>query len=340
MALSMQRGPRSRICVRGFRKDPLGITAFAVLLGILVRNISSGIGFHRQVPMAFGYSGHHTKLEKQPVTSHVDRRSLLSGIVATSIYGVAGAVPPLIGVGQPARAEKAWQLQLPRTWQVFSQSDQPAAGDNRPVALIVAGDNKKGGELVVLRVPLQTKSGDNAVTARELFDYFSTPADKKPKVTQQQVIDEIAKSQKSQPGLTQFSLTGVPTEKVKSGRRYLQYEFDSSICPGEVVKGVKGDRCVQPDSEDEVPFLKRHHLITVTVSTPDTGDELPLLWLVDVSGPSDSWSAVKDNADVMSLSFQVANEELLEKERQAELAKLNEDLQKLQAAQEKQAATA
>jgi len=239
------------------------------------------------------------------------------GIFAVS-YGLV--TPQLASPPLPAFAQQAWQLQLPRTWQTLSQEQPPPPGVRKPVALVVAGNEEQGGELVVLRVPLSTDPRDpNAAASKDLIGYFSTAPGKTPSVKQQKVVDAVVQSQKTSPGITKFDLTGPPTEAIKGTRRYVYYDYESSICQGEVVRGSKRDRCERPDNGQEIPLLDRHHAITLTVA--NEGQEGNFLWLLDVSGPSENWKNVTEAATTIKNSFELGSEDTLEKDRTLELTK-------------------
>jgi len=237
---------------------------------------------------------------------------------------VTGLLPPLAAAPVPARAEQAWQLRLPRTWRTFSQTPAPPPDVKRPTALVVAGNPELGGELVVLRVPLPSDPKDpNAAASADLVRYFATPSDKKPSVKIEKVVDAVAQSQKTSPGLIKFGLLGSPFERTAGGRRYVRYEYEASLCQGLVQKGVNGDQCTRPETgEDLLPFNRRH-AITLTVTPEDTSgaSRVDYLWLLDVSGPLDAegWKAVSEQVETASQSFELGSEEQLERDRTAEI---------------------
>lgn len=247
------------------------------------------------------------------------RRDTLAGAVAASL---AGLVPPLTLSSSPAHAEQPWQLKLPRSWKLFSQTPMPPKGVVQSVALIVAGNPVEGGELVVLRVPLSIAAGDpNAEDSKKLIEYFSTPDGKGSSVKGAQVVDVVAKSQKSSPGLQKFALAGSPVESVKGGRRYVRYEYESSICQGQVKFASSGDTCVAPEDDSPLPLFERRHAITLTVTSEDTNGQTNYLWLLDVSAPSDKWKDLTEPIQEVSGSFELGTEDQLEKDRTVELTK-------------------
>jgi len=265
-----------------------------------------------------------------PATSTSSRSAHAGGPGRREALASAAALVAMAGAQGPAHAEQPWQLKLPRTWQLFSQNQPPPPGDNRPIALIVAGDEAASGDLSVLRVPLVDAGGD--VGKKELIDYFSTPAGKSPSVSQKEVVEALVKSQRTQPGLTRLDLQGQPVEKIRSGRRYVSYEYDSELCQGQLVKGAGGkSRCELPDGNGELPLLNRRHSITMTV-VKEADADVQALWLVDVSAPTDSWATgMAGQAKDLSESFEVGSEEQLEKDRDAYIEAVNAETQKLAA---------
>jgi len=250
------------------------------------------------------------------------RRGPLAAAVIAGLVAPQLAAPPL-----PAFAQQAWQLQLPRTWRTLSQEQPPPPGVKKPAALVVAGEPEIGGEMVVLRVPLSTDPQDpNAAASRDLIGYFSTPPGKNPPVQQQKVVNAVVQSQKTAPGLTKFDLTGSPMEAVKGSRRYVYYDYESSICQGRVTQGSSKSLCERPENGEELPLLNRHHAITLTVV--NEAGQGNFLWLLDVSGPVENWSKATEAATTIKNSFELGSEEQLEKDRTVELTK--EQLEALQ----------
>jgi len=245
-------------------------------------------------------------------------------LAAATAAGLAGLAPPLLLAPAPARAEQAWQVQLPRAWRTFSQTPAPPDGVKRPAALVVAGNAEKGGEMVVLRVPLDPNAKDpkTAQQAKDVIAYFAA-GDKPTPVPMSKVVDAIVTSQKSQPGLTSFELVGTPTEQIKLGRRYVRFEFQDTICQGSITKASSGDKCFRPDGQggdgDELPFLTTRHRITLTAT--NEGGETTFCWLIDVSGPPEGWKAMDDMITTVSDSFELGSEEQLEKDRTKEVTK-------------------
>mmetsp|Transcript_34139 Transcript_34139/g.98297 ORF Transcript_34139/g.98297 Transcript_34139/m.98297 type:complete len:325 (+) Transcript_34139:27-1001(+) len=241
---------------------------------------------------------------------------------AGAAAGLAGLAPPLTLGSLPARAEQPWQLQLPRTWRSFSQTPQPPPGELKPAALVVAGNPEIEGELAVLRVPLSSDPKDpNAAATKDLVKYFSAPAGQSPGVGAEKVVEAVAASQRTTPRLTKFALVGKPVEQTKGNRRYVRYEYESSLCQGNLVQGVNGNVCQRPESEELEPTLDRRHTITLTVTPEDTKGATNFLWLLDVSGPSKAWDALSEEVGTVSGSFELGTEEQLERDRTADVTK-------------------
>lgn len=262
-----------------------------------------------------------SKLESVDDSLTLGRRNVFSAaaLVASSSGPFASLLAP-----QPAFAEQAWQVKLPRNWQMFEQNNQPPPEVKSPVALVVAGNPDQGGELVVLRVPLSTAAGDpNAAASKDLIDYFN-----KGSTSAQKAVDALAASQKSQPGLTKFAFIGKPIEETRSNRRYLRYEYESSTCQGMVTKGVKGDTCEAPEDNSPLPLYERRHSITITVTDEGAAaagqkDPTYFLWLLDASGPAGEankdWGELEKAVKEVSSSFELADEATLEQRRTVEV---------------------
>lgn len=251
------------------------------------------------------------------------RRETLAAGVAASVS--AGLIAP-----PPAVAEVAWQLKQPRDWQIFSQTPQPPPGDMKPAALVVAGRPDAGGELVVLRVPLDTSGGSpNAAAAKNLVGFFSSPSTAKVG----DAVEAVASSQRSAPTITKFDLVGGIEERVSSGRRYVRYDYDSLVCPGVITKGSKGNICGAPDNGEEILQQARRHAITFTVinEANPSGATTPVLWLVDISAPSEAWPYAQATIADLEKSFEVGNADQLEKDRDAYRQQLNAEIAKLNA---------
>ncbi|CAK0839391.1 unnamed protein product, partial [Prorocentrum cordatum] len=232
---------------------------------------------------------------------------------------------PLSGGAPPAQAEQGWQLSLPRSWKVFSQTAAPPPGaPPKPTALVVAGDIQGGGEMTVLRVPLSTAPGaPDPEGARRLIEYFETPVGVAPKVDKAQAVEVVSSSQRQQVGLTDFQMLGQPNETIKDGRRYLSYEFENSVCLGNVVESSNGRRCERSDAPGEaLEFFSRRHVIKLTVS--DEGVKGPgkvsYLWMLDSSGPAgEKFQDVAEVIDTLKSTFQLGDEQQLERDRTVEL---------------------
>jgi len=154
---------------------------------------------------------------------------------------------------------------------------------------------------------------------KDVIAYFAA-GDKTPPVPMSKVVDAIAASQKSQPGLTDFSLVGTPTEKIKGGRRYVRFEFQDTLCQGTITKASSGDKCIRPDDEnEELPFLTTKHRITLTAT--NEGGETTFCWLIDVSSPPERFADLNDALTTVSDSFELGSEEQLEKDRTADITK-------------------
>jgi len=301
---------------RRSRLLPAGLLALAVpLLAQLL--LERGGAEPRATPLAAVHGFPGPVGAGLPGTIGTGRRDVL--VAASTLFG-AGAV---LGAPKMARAEQPWQLQLPRTWRTFSQTPPPPPGVRAPVALVVAGNPIQGGELFVLRVPLQTEGTDKtAQSGRDLVEYFSTPVGKTPKTPQSAVVEAVASSQRTQAGLSNFKLVGSPTERIKDNRRYVRYEYESVICQGTIVKGVNKDRCEAPEDGSELEFLDRRHAITLTVTPEDTKgtpNEIQYLWVLDVSAPTAAWGNLTEPIATVSDSFELASEDLLEKQRTKEV---------------------
>lgn len=255
---------------------------------------------------------------------------MLAGATAVA----AGFLPPALFTATPAAAELAWQLKQPRDWQIFSQTPQPPPGDMRPAALVVAGRPDAGGELVVLRVPLDTNpKSPNAAAAKNLVDYFSTPVGQATKVPMKDAVEAVASSQRTSPQLTKFALVGLMEEQVQKGKRYVRYEYDSLVCPGIIRRGTQSDSCEVPDTGEQVDQFGRRHAIRFTVVKEDnpTGPPQDVLWLVDISAPSEAWPYAQVPIGELISSFEVGSAEDLEKDREAYRQELNAELAKANA---------
>ncbi|CAJ1372688.1 unnamed protein product [Effrenium voratum] len=276
-------------------------------------------------------------------------RAFLAPKEAPTVPRRLGLLAPVAGVaaagfsfGEPARAEQGWQLKLPRTWRTFEQNNQPAPEVKTPTALVVAGNPEQGGELVVLRVPLSTDPKDpNAKGTKDLISYFTTPVDAKASVPVPKAAEVVASSQKTSPGLLKWEYLEKPTEKINFKRRYIKYDYESSLCPGVVSKGVKGDTCMAVQDNSELPLYERRHKILLTVT--DEGatkagvkDPTYYLWLLDVSGPAaesrNNWGQLSEAVSEVADSFLISDDEKqLESARTAEVSKEQlEELKKLQ----------
>lgn len=260
----------------------------------------------------------------QPPSS---RRNVLA---STGVAVLAGLLPSVLLGSDPASAEpQAWQLKFPKSWVLYQRNDQPAPGDNKPTALIVAGDNAGAGELVVLRVPLVPSNGMDVETAKgqkTLLSYFGTPSDKTPTLKMSEAIDALYASQKTTPGLTQCALVGKPAESIRNGNRYIRYEYESTLCQGIIVKGAGGkDRCESDkdgEAGKEIPQLSRRHLITMTV-VQEAEAKVPVLWFVDMSTPTKSFESLSPVLNDVSSSFEINSAETLSKAIDDYNAKVN-----------------
>lgn len=307
---TLNRGPwrRSRLL-------PAGLLALAAPL--LARLLMASGAEPGETPLAavHGFPGPLGAGRREiPSPATAGRRDLMLAAATASA---------VLGVPQSARAEQAWQLQLPRTWRTFSQTPPPPPGVRAPVALVVAGNPVQGGELFVLRVPLQTEGQDQtAKYGQNLVEYFSTPVGKTPKTPMSDAVEAVASSQRTQAGLVSFKLIGSPQEKIKDGRRYLKYEYESVLCQGTIVKGVNKDRCEAPEDGAELELLDRRHAITLTVTPEDTKgtpNEIQYLWVLDISAPTAAWGNLTEPITTVSESFELASEDVLEKARTVEL---------------------
>lgn len=275
-----------------------GTAAAAALLGLLALLVVP-----RLAELALGAYALPARASAPTSAEPPGRRAALA---AAGLAGLGGTWSPA-----PARAEIAWQLKLPRSWQVFSTSDQPPPGERKPVALVVAGNAEQGGELTVLRVPIDTSDASpDKPGSTALVKYFSG---QKPGASKNDVVEALARSQKTVQGQTKFALVGGPVETVRNGRRYIRYDYESAICQGSLEKGVKVDRCVVPETGEELPQLERTHSVTLTVDQEE-GDTL---WFVDISAPTVNWPNAKAAIDDLAMSFEVGDPERLEKERTA-----------------------
>mmetsp|Transcript_68560 Transcript_68560/g.149181 ORF Transcript_68560/g.149181 Transcript_68560/m.149181 type:complete len:181 (-) Transcript_68560:86-628(-) len=164
--------------------------------------------------------------------------------------------------------------------------------------------------------------------ARDLIQYFETPVGSNPTVKQAQVVEILAKSQKSQKGLTKFEMVGAPKESIRASRRYVQYEFIATICLGK----LEGDKCLRPDDGSEIEFVTRRHSITVTAVNEGTAKQPAIfLWLLDISGPSQAWDSLKELTTDMGKSFELGSPTQLDEERAnyvKSLQKALEDIKK------------
>eukprot|EP00929_Paragymnodinium_shiwhaense_P009367 TRINITY_DN113512_c0_g1_i1.p1 TRINITY_DN113512_c0_g1~~TRINITY_DN113512_c0_g1_i1.p1 ORF type:complete len:342 (+),score=103.94 TRINITY_DN113512_c0_g1_i1:82-1107(+) len=253
---------------------------------------------------------------------------------ALATAGAAGFLQSALGEPQKALAAadpQAWQLKLPRSWNIVQQNQPPPPGDNRGVALIVAGDQLAAGEAVVLRVPLVEAPGEDASAKKsrsDLIKYFTTAPGVKPSVTQAQAVDALAVSQKTQPGLTKFDV-GKIVETTRGNGRYIRYDYESSVCAGgSIVKGAGGkDRCEAPDGTgQDLGFVDRKHAITMTVIKE--GD-VNVLWFADISAPTQSFKSLEPVVNDMSDSFLVADPEELNKAQESYIASVNKQAEDL-----------
>lgn len=243
----------------------------------------------------------------------------------------------VVGFQEPARAEQAWQLKLPQAWKVFSQTPQPPAGQNTPAALVVAGDEAGAGELVVLRVPLVVDgtTDPDAGNKQKLVNYFAND----PKTSRKDAVDALVATQKQQNGLTRFDLNEKSDEKVKGAGRYIRYDYDSSTCTGAIVNGAGGKMLCQKENGDALNVLNRHHGVTMTV-VQEVDAKVPVLWVLDLSAPSESWESFQKVAKDLGDSFDVASEAQLEKDRSGYVEKLNDQAKQAQANAQKYEAEA
>ena len=121
-------------------------------------------------------------------------------------------------------------------------------------------------------------------------------------------MEAVASSQRTQAGLVSFKLIGSPQEKIKDGRRYLKYEYESVLCQGTIVKGVNKDRCEAPEDGAELELLDRRHAITLTVTPEDTKgtpNEIQYLWVLDISAPTAAWGNLTEPITTVSESFEL-----------------------------------
>jgi len=244
-------------------------------------------------------------LSSLPDRNDVGRRqTLLAGLgLAAAGFGV-----------EPARAEQAWQLKLPRAWRVVLQNQQPPPEMRIPTTLVAAGNADQGGELSVVRAPLNTDKADkNFAAAKDLVDYFSaTPA-----ASIDKAVDAVLVSIKNDPGLSKFTMAVKPSVQTKAGARYVDFTYESSLCapPGVVTKGVKGDICQSMQDNSELPLVGRRNKIIMTVINEGTA-KAPLwyLWLVNIAGDGQGdWGRVSEAVNEISSSFLVGDPDALEK---------------------------
>jgi len=299
------RASRSRSSVL---RRPVGFLAAGALLAAFLRLVS-------QPPRAAG----------RTAFSAPGRRKALAAAGAGTLGCGNLLLPASPSYAQQAPLQQAWQLKLPRSWRMFEQNEQPPPEVKMPATLVVAGNMELGADLVVLRVPLSTAAGDpNAPDNKALIDYFTTPAGKTPTVPIEKAINGILVSQKGQMGLQRFQMIRNPSEKAPGKRRYINYDFEDSICPGVVQQGVKGSSCTNPEDGSTVPFFDRRHGITITVT--DEGaiaagqkDPTYYLWLLDISGPLDAtkndWGDLAQAVKEIANSFELGDEEKLETKR-------------------------
>lgn len=308
--------PRGR---RPSRPQPARFLALAALAGFLVGAVLT------LAPSLTWVSAPTPQATGSPERLGRSRRETLIAGVAAS---VAGASPAAFIGSPPASAEMAWQLKQPQDWQIFSQTPQPPPGEMKPAALVVAGRPDAGGELVVLRAPLNLSPGNpNEAAGKNLAGYFSSPS----KVKIEAAIEAVASSQRAAPSITGYDVVGGSVEeRVRAGRRYVRYDYQSTVCPAIITQGANGRRC-ENDKGELLEELDRRHAITFTVvdeSTPQ-GPPNKVLWLVDISAPTGAWQYAKDPIADLSQSFVVGSEQQLEQDRDAYRQQLNAELEKL-----------
>jgi len=289
-------------------RRPVGFLAAGALLAAFLRLVS-------QPPRAAG----------RTAFSAPGRRKALAAAGAGTLGCGNLLLPASPSYAQQAPLQQAWQLKLPRSWRMFEQNEQPPPEVKMPATLVVAGNMELGADLVVLRVPLSTAAGDpNAPDNKALIDYFTTPAGKTPTVPIEKAINGMLVSHKGQMGLQRFQMIRNPSEKAPGKRRYINYDFEDSICPGVVQQGVKGNSCTNPQDGSAVPFFDRRHGITITVT--DEGaiaagqkDPTYYLWLLDISGPLDAtkndWGDLAQAVKEVASSFELGDEAKLETKR-------------------------
>jgi hypothetical protein len=188
--------------------------------------------------------------------------------------------------------------------------------------------------MVVLRVPLRLDpAGPDPEGAKKLVEFFGAPVAKTPATSVDAAAQVLAASQKTQRGLVDWQLVGKPAESIKNNRRYISYDFVSSVCQGTIVEGSGGKRCERPGQPGEVlEVIKRRHAIKMTVTDEGTtgDDQTYYLWFLDISVRDADYEAtgVKEVIETLQSSFELGDEAVLEKERVVEVTK--EQLEQLQ----------
>jgi len=241
---------------------------------------------------------------------------------------LGSAVPPVLGGwssfsdGALAEAEPkppgyfdpAWQLRLPRDWVTFSTSEVPE--DGGPVAVAQAGNMEQETSVSVLRVPLMLSNDTSYEAKAKLIEYFQTPLDKTPSVPPTTVANILSDSFQIEAGnVVRFEVVSPPTGNVKNGRRYFTFGYESTQCYGQLVEGTKDLFC-QDDKGGELPFIDRTHSLKCTVDLQGQPDR-DILWLVDLSGPTQDWKALSSNAGETLASFELGTTESLQKGRES-----------------------
>jgi len=248
------------------------------------------------------------------------RRDTLSavGAAVSSTAVVAGQPCSVTAEEQkpPGYYDPAWQLRLPRNWVTFSTSEVPE--DGAPVAVAQAGSMEAETSVSVIRVPLTLTEDTSYEAKTKLIEYFKTPLKETPKVPGNTVANILSDSFQIEAGnVVRFEVVGAPQAEIQNGRRYFTFEYESTQCYGQLVEGVKDLFCQDPEKRQDLPFIDRTHSLKCTVDLQGQPDK-DILWLVDVSGPTQDWKKnLSSIVDVTLKSFELGSTESLAKERES-----------------------
>mmetsp|Transcript_28650 Transcript_28650/g.66037 ORF Transcript_28650/g.66037 Transcript_28650/m.66037 type:complete len:296 (+) Transcript_28650:63-950(+) len=214
----------------------------------------------------------------------------------------------------PGYYDPAWQLRLPRDWATFSTSEVPE--DGAPVAVAQAGNMEQETSVSVLRVPLYLVNDTSYEAKAKLIDYFKTPLDQTPSEPATTIANILSDSFQIEAGnVVRFEVVAPPTATIQNGRRYFTFGYESTQCYGQLVEGTKDLFCQDPKG-GELPFIDRTHSLKCTVDLQGQPDK-DVLWLVDLSTPTQDWKALQGNAEETLKSFELGTTEGLQKGREA-----------------------